>query len=95
MLQPLVENAIEGCVPGGTVEIAFADHGDAVEFTVFNPVDHPVDKEVLFQPGRTTKDRHQGLGVSIVERLTDFGRGTLSADITNTGVRMQVLLPRR
>ena len=62
---------------------------------MFNPVDHPVDKEVLFEPGRTTKDGHQGLGVSIVERLTDFGRGKLSADITDTGVHMRVLLPRR
>jgi signal transduction histidine kinase len=97
MLQPLVENAIEGCVPGGTVEITFADHGDAVEFTVFNPVDHAVDKEVLFKPGRTTKDRdrHQGLGVSIVERLTEFRRGNLSADTTDAGVRMRVVLPRR
>jgi signal transduction histidine kinase len=97
MLQPLVENAIEGCVSGGTVEIIFADHGDAVEFTVFNPVDHAVDKKVLFEPGETTKDsdRHQGLGVSIVERLTEFGRGKLSGDITDTGVRMRVVLPRR
>lgn len=97
MLQPLVENAIEACVPGGTVEIIFAEHGDAVEFTVFNPVEHAVDKEILFEPGGTTRDsgRHQGLGVSIVERLTEFGRGKLSADITDTGVRMRVLLPRR
>jgi len=94
-LQPLVENAIEGCVPGGTVEITFADHGDAVEFTVFNPVDHPVDKEILFAPRRTTKDRHQGLGVSIVQRLAEFERGDLTADITDTGVRMRVVLPRR
>ena len=81
--------------PGGTVEITFADHGDAVEFTVFNPVDHPVDKEILFAPRRTTKDRHQGLGVSIAQRLAEFERGDLTADITDTGVRMRVVLPRR
>ena len=95
MLQPLVENAIEGCVPSGTVEITFADHGDAVEFAVFNPVGHPVDKEILFAPRRTTKDRHHGLGVSIVQRLAEFERGDVTADITDTGVRMRVVLPRR
>ncbi|GGS54445.1 ATP-binding protein [Actinokineospora fastidiosa] len=95
MLQPLVENAIEGCVPGGTVEITCIDHGDAVEFTVFNPVDRPVDQDVLFAPRRTTKDGHQGLGVSIVSRLAEFERGDLTADTTDTGVRMRVVLPRR
>jgi signal transduction histidine kinase len=94
MLQPLVENAIEGCAPDGTVEITFADHGDAVEFTVANPVDQPVDREVLFAPQSTTKNGHQGLGVSIVSRLAEFVRGELTADITDTGVRMRVLLPR-
>jgi signal transduction histidine kinase len=95
MLQPLVENAIEGCTPGGTVEITCTDHGDAVEFTVFNPVDHLVDDDVLFAPRRTTKDGHQGLGVSIVSRLAEFERGVLTADVTDTGVRMRVVLPRR
>ncbi|MEV6444791.1 GHKL domain-containing protein [Amycolatopsis sp. NPDC051716] len=95
MLQPLVENAIEGCIPAGAVEITYADHGDAVEFTVFNPVDHPVDKDILFAPRRTTKDGHPGLGVSIVSRLAEFERGDLTADITDTGVRMRVVLPRR
>jgi signal transduction histidine kinase len=95
MLQPLVENAIEGCVPGGTVEITCTDHGGTVEFTVFNPVDHPVAQDILFAPQRTTKDGHQGLGVSIVSRLVEFERGDLTADITDAGVRMRVALPRR
>lgn len=95
MLQPLVENAIEGCLPGGVVEITYTDHGDAIEFTVFNPVDHPVDKDILFAPRLTTKDGHQGLGVSIASRLAEFERGDLTADITNSGVRMRVVLPRR
>jgi signal transduction histidine kinase len=95
MLQPLVENAIEGCAPGGTVEITYTDHGDAVEFTVFNPVDQPIDKDVLFAPRQTTKDGHQGLGVSIVSRLAEFERGDLTADITDAGVRMRIVLPRR
>jgi sensor histidine kinase YesM len=95
MLQPLVENAIEGHVPGGTVEITCTDHGDAVEFTVFNAVDRRVDKDILFAPQRTTKDRHQGLGVSIVWRLAEIVRGDLTAVITDTDVRMRVLLPRR
>jgi signal transduction histidine kinase len=95
MLQPLVENAIEGCVPGGAVEITCADHGDAVEFTVFNPVDHPVHKDVFFTPRSTTKRGHHGLGVSNVSRLAEFERGDLTADITDTGVRVRVVLPRR
>lgn len=95
MLQPLVENAIEGCVPGGAIEITCADHGDAVEFTVFNPVDHPVDKDLLFAPRSTTKHGHHGLGVSIVSRLAEFERGDVTADITDTGVHMRVVLPRR
>ncbi|WP_409185990.1 ATP-binding protein [Amycolatopsis sp. VS8301801F10] len=95
MLQPLVENAVEGCVPGGTIEIVCIDHGDAVEFTVSNPVAYPVDEAVLFSPRRTTKDGHQGLGISIVSRLAEFERGELTADITDTGVRMRVVLPRR
>lgn len=95
MLQPLVENAIEGCGPGGAVEITCTDHGDAVEFTVFNPVAHPVDQDILFAPRRTTKDGHEGLGVSIVSRLAEFERGDLTADITDMGVRMRVVLPRR
>lgn len=97
MLQPLVENAVEGCAPGGTVELGFTDDGGAVEFTVSNPVDHPVDKEIILAAGRTTKDKgvHEGLGVAIVERLTQFQRGELTADVSDTTVRMRVVLPRR
>jgi hypothetical protein len=58
MLQPLVENAIEGCLAGGTVEVTFADERDEVAFTVYNPV----DEEILFATERTTKNGHHGLG---------------------------------
>lgn len=95
MLQPLVENAIEGCLPGGTVEVTFADEGDEVEFTVYNPVDHPVDGDVLFAPQATTKSGHQGLGVPIAQRLAELARGKLTAEITDTGVLVHVELPRR
>jgi signal transduction histidine kinase len=95
MLQPLVENAIEGCLAGGTVEVTFADERDEVEFTVYNPVDHPVDEEILFATERTTKNGHQGLGVPIAQRVAELLRGTLTAEITDTGVRMRVELPRR
>jgi signal transduction histidine kinase len=95
MLQPLVENAIEGCLPGGTVEVTFADEGDEVKFTVYNPVNHPVDREILFAPEATTKNGHQGLGVPIAQRLAELARGKLTAEITDTGVFMHVELPRR
>jgi signal transduction histidine kinase len=95
MLQPLVENAIEGCRPGDTVKVSFADGRDKVEFTVYNPVDHPVDGEILFAPEATTKNGHQGLGVPIAQRLAELARGKLTAEIADTGVRMHVELPRR
>jgi signal transduction histidine kinase len=95
MLQPLVENAIEGCLPGGTIEVTFTDEGDEVKFTVYNPVDHPVDGEIFFAPKATTKNGHQGLGVPIAQRLAELARGKLTAEITDTGVLMHVELPRR
>lgn len=76
MLQPLVENAIEGCLSGGTVEVTFADENDEVKFTVYNPVDRPVDGEILFAPTATTKNGHQGLGVPITQRLAELARAS-------------------
>jgi len=67
------------------VEIEIRDNGPGI------------DKEILadiFQPVRSTKQGHSGLGLSIVKHLLDEIDGEISCSSAETGTRFQIFLPR-
>lgn len=67
------------------VEIEIRDNGSGI------------DKDILdniFQPGRSTKQGHPGLGLSIVKHLLDEIDGEIICSSSGTGTRFQVFLPR-
>ncbi|MFA5700334.1 MAG: HDOD domain-containing protein [Desulfuromonas sp.] len=56
-----------------------------------------IDKEILadiFQPVRSTKPGHSGLGLRIVKHLLDEIDGEISCSSSEAGTRFQIFLPR-
>lgn len=65
ILLPLLENAIEASPNGEQIAVSCDEQGNQVVFTIANKVGHP-----LASP-QNGHDRHEGLGLSTVERLVE------------------------
>lgn len=96
----LVDNAAEA-LEGATlrtisVSTRLASNGDAVEIEVAD-TGHgisPEDKDKLFLPHFSTKDRGTGLGLAIASRIIAEHHGTLRVeDNVPSGARFLILLP--
>lgn len=96
LLLPLVENAVEASPHNGLIELEFSDHETYVQFEVGNDVREPVVMDMVFAPGGSTKDGHEGLGVPTVRWLAESVRGgSLIANVSGDRFRALVRLPRR
>ncbi len=96
----LIDNAAEalegGLVREITVQTAAAETPEAVVLTVSDsgPGISPEDKERLFFPYFSTKERGTGLGLAIVNRIVSEHGGTIRVeDNRPTGTRFIVELP--
>jgi signal transduction histidine kinase len=75
--------------------MAAADR-DRVEFSVSDtgPGLSEQQRAQLFQPGFTTKSHGSGLGLTIVERIVNEHRGTITVDSSpGTGTTFRIRLP--
>lgn len=94
----LLNNAAEAMPDGGTIELRARRRGDTVEVDV---VDHGVgisaeERDRIFDPFYTTKERGTGLGLSFVHRIIEEHRGTLRvASEPGAGSTFTVVLPAR
>jgi sensor histidine kinase regulating citrate/malate metabolism len=96
LLLPLVENAVEASPHNGVIELSFSDHETYVQFEVGNDVREPVVMDIVFTPGGSTKDGHEGLGVPTARWLAESVRGgSLIANVNDDRFRVLVRLPRR
>ena len=100
VLANLIDNAAEA-MEGATVRIlSLTTHlrsdGDAVEITVADSGHgiSPKDKERLFLPHFSTKERGTGLGLAIVSRIVAEHNGTIRVeDNQPTGTRFVIRFP--
>lgn len=96
----LLKNAVEHNPPGTSVALRTRIQGEDVVFTVVD--DGPgIPEEVrprVFEPFVTTRgasaDRISGLGLAVVQSLTEAQGGYVSLDTGDTGTSVSVWLPR-
>jgi K+-sensing histidine kinase KdpD len=97
-LLPLIENAVEAA-PAGAEIIVRADRSVASEgtvITVVNASDGRTFGDEIYGAGYTTKDGHEGLGLTVVKRLVGTVPGAkLECSRSGDSVTFAVFLPRR
>ncbi|HET9399728.1 MAG TPA: ATP-binding protein [Candidatus Acidoferrales bacterium] len=96
----LIDNAAEAVDASPVKEIVVStragDHGDSVEIMVSDTGTgiSPEDKDKLFLPHFSTKDRGTGLGLAIAARVVAEHNGTIRADDNSpVGSRFVICLP--
>jgi signal transduction histidine kinase len=103
MVENMVENAVEHNEPGGWVQLQTALDGPVVRLVVENggPVLRHEDVNELARPfkrlgaERTGSDRGNGLGLSIVQAISEAHGGVLDLHARSEGgLRVVVALPR-
>jgi signal transduction histidine kinase len=90
-------NAIEAMSrTGGRLELGAAADDECVAITVGDtgPGIEPARVATLFEPGRSTKCGHAGLGLALVKRLVRGAAGTIRVDsVPGAGTRFVIELP--
>ncbi len=96
----LIDNAVEAVEGSAVKELAISTRsgadGDAVEMVVADSGHgiSPADKDKLFLPHFSTKDRGTGLGLAIASRIIAEHNGTIRVeDNTPVGARFVIQLP--
>ena len=95
LLLPLIENALDA-VPENKRVVAFAEDREA-EFRIV--VRNALSSESgfgveVYEPGYTSKESHDGLGLAAVRRLLATRSGSLSHEFDDGDVRFIVSLPK-
>jgi dedicated sortase system histidine kinase len=101
LLDKLVENAVDFCPPGGTIDVRLIRAGSHYELSVINdgPPIPPQILERLFESlfeQRTGRDEkpHFGLGLYIVRLIAEFHGGKASAgNAQGRGAEFTIVLP--
>ncbi|NVI85761.1 ATP-binding protein [Actinomadura sp. BRA 177] len=96
VLLPLLENAIDAAITGSKIRINYERRDGESLLKVESRV-HGFDSELpMYESGFTTKANHQGLGLSVVQRLlSTYKDARLWHEIDGDIVRFIVALPVR
>ena len=91
----VLRNAIDASPPGGTVvvEVAARDGGAAVAVCDQGAGIPAADREAIFAPFFTTKERGTGLGLAIARQFTEAHGGRLWVEAAERGARVVAWLP--
>ncbi|WP_154685988.1 sensor histidine kinase [Streptomyces himastatinicus] len=93
-LLPLLENAVEASPEGGMISIVFTQVQNVATFAVTNTFAGSAPTPSIFNRGYTTKNDHQGMGLSVSKGLVEgFAGGELKMNIENEMIRFTVSLP--
>jgi len=98
VLGNLVDNAVDACVPGGTVEVSLRqDGGDTVIVVQDDGTGIPAaDRDQIFESGWSTKGSagSRGIGLALVQRVARRRGGDAAVSASATGgARFEVRLP--
>jgi signal transduction histidine kinase len=95
LLLPLLENAIEATDSDGMATISYRESGSSHNFVVINGCDTEPSKELLYEPGRTSKQKHDGLGLAVVVSLLKSIPQTRLGHVFRDGMlEMHIELPK-
>jgi signal transduction histidine kinase len=69
----IIKNAVEASPEGGTIRLELSQHGSraVIRVTDSGPGISPEDREKIFEPFYSTKERGSGLGLCISQRIVD------------------------
>jgi signal transduction histidine kinase len=92
----IIQNAIEACKRGGSVEISGIDRDDTIEIKITDNgcgiEQGKIDK--IFEPYYSTKDTGTGLGLTIVYKIIrEHGGNILVESVEDKGTTFTVILP--
>ncbi|MFH0813007.1 MAG: ATP-binding protein, partial [Pseudomonadota bacterium] len=93
----LVENGIQSSPEGGEVTIAFGPEGKGVTIEISDngPGVTVEDREKIFEPFFTRKEKGTGLGLAIVKKIVEMHNGRIILSESSTGgACFTVWLPR-
>lgn len=94
----LVHNAMEAMPEGGELYCSIRNVTDKLELIIEdsgNGINNE-NKELVFLPFFTTKDRHRGLGLTYVKNIIETHGGTTSIrDSDNGGAAFSIFLPKK
>lgn len=95
-LLPLLENAIEASVTDGNITIIGRQADDIYLIEMTNEVEEPSVPDRIYEDGYTTKQNHEGAGLTIVQHLlAAYVGSSLSHHLTDHHVTFSVKLPMR
>lgn len=96
VLLPLLENAVEAVPSGGLLTVVYADGAEHINVSVRNDLANvPKWGGDIYRPGFTTKDNHEGIGLSMVNHfLSGLVGAGVSHRIDDNGVEFSVVLPK-
>ncbi|MEN6627527.1 MAG: ATP-binding protein [Candidatus Sumerlaeia bacterium] len=90
----LVQNAYEAAPEGSTITLTAVLAGEGIELRVRNAAAIAAgDRDRLFEPFFTTRDRASGLGLTIARRVIAQNGGALDAEIADDNVTLVLQLP--
>ncbi len=95
ILLPIVENAVEAVNENGRIVIDAHKQDNKLQLIIKNTLTShmPRPKEDIFRPGFTTKEDHEGMGLSIVKDLLCSVQGTITYNIRGTTISFSISLP--
>jgi len=101
LLGNFVDNGIEAAAqmpePRRRVEVGIFETERELLFRVTDRGSgfEPRARDLLFEPGRTSKPDHQGLGLAVVAAVLDRAGGNLDVDCTSAGTTFEASFPTR
>ncbi|MFI0716248.1 sensor histidine kinase [Streptomyces inhibens] len=95
-LLPLVENAVEAVPNDGKMALSFSNDGEFANFVLVNEYEGEGVGEGIFERGYTTKEDHQGVGLSVSKGLVEeHAGGAIGLEVVDGRIAFTVSLPGR
>lgn len=96
LLLPLIENGVEASVNESSLKLSFVDKGENFEISVLSEPNAAPGGDEIYDLGFTTKDGHEGAGLSTIRRLLREHRGAnLTHEFRDPTAIFTISLPRR
>jgi signal transduction histidine kinase len=96
IMMPLLENAVEASPPNSNILVNSELKGNSYIIEITNKLIHQPISDQLYQSGFTTKDGHEGIGLTVVQHLLAIRKGaTLTHLIKGKKITFAISLPVR
>jgi K+-sensing histidine kinase KdpD len=94
LLLPLIENAVDASPEGAQLSVRGRVGERNFNVEIENATNAPPQSDQIYENGFTTKDKHEGTGLSVVQYLLSAQRGaSISHVSTDDSVVFKIVLP--